>query len=261
MIALLAAAILQAASPIGLTYDEAAALPANDLAVRALGESGRQYVAAILPRPEARSPLTGVRFFTQPKAASETLCHMRSTTVFFTGTAPGQEALERAPEGWRKVRKLVVDKPHTEELYRLNGLDAGASFSEAQVSCGRLPPDNEPGWFAADDAGVAGLAVNFARRLLPLERGGEAPAPDDAVDPAIQPLLARMRLAGMGLVKARECDLFQPTPGRCLVMYFSEPDDAGRFLTLIVAYQSGQSGRNGPLLQSVRATAGFVYIP
>lgn len=257
MIALLAVAVLQATSP-GISFDEAVSLPANELAIRVLGEAGRSYVEVYRPREAQRSPPSSLRFFTRPDASSERLCTMRSTTVYTTASVPGQEALDQEPEGWRRYRKLVYGPPLSQELFRPSGLQVVGEFAKARAVCGRLEPKSGSGWFSADDSGAAGLAVQFAQRLLPSERNG-APSTEPAVDEAARPLLAQMRLDRLGMVKSSPCNLLAAEPGSCQVLYFSHPDDDAHLLSLIVSYD--HRGRYGPSILTVRAVDDFVFVP
>lgn len=257
MIALLAAAVLQAAAAPGISFEEAVGLPANDLAVRVLGEAGRPYVGAFRPSEQQRSPPVNLRFFTRPEAATDRLCVMHTISVNTSASVAGQEALDREPEGWRRYRKLVYGPPISEDLYRPSGLRDGGDFAEAQADCGRLEPQSGPGWFSAESPGSAGLALQFARLLLPSERDG-ASSTEAAATPDIQPLLARMRLDRLGMVRSSRCNLFAVEPGRCLVLYFTHPDADGRELSLVVSWTSG---RNGLAIVELRAIDDFLYVP
>jgi hypothetical protein len=272
VIAILAAALLQAGSPAGISFEEATTLPTEALAVRALGEYGRQFAAVERPKSvyNEREPYWDLRFFSQPSAETGGVCHMRLLRLDFSKVAPGQPNPATTPGGWRTTRLLLRADTRVDEAYRAPPVGGDADWEAIKVACAGLEPKLEPGWFAADDEQVAERAILFSRQILPLERDGKseplavlvARGGCDAENPLIcqadaQPLLDRMRLTNLGFAKGRPCTAFDGRSKLCLLMYFHDPDDVMGGLTIIIHYEEIDEGP-GVRILSARATAALV---
>lgn len=273
MIAILAAAaLLQTTSPAGISYEEASSLPAETLAVRALGDYGRQFVAVSRPDRvyDEREPSWAIRFFTQPDLSYDGLCHMRLLQLHFRGNAPGQPDPATTPGAWRTSRLSADDEPRFDEVFRPAAADPEAGPEQIEAACAGLEPKLEQGWFAADDYEIAARAVTFARLLLPLEREGKTPPLAMIVEPGgcdggnplvcqgnAATLLPRMRLSNLAFVKGRPCTAFDFRSKLCLLMHFPDPDNVMAGLTIIVYYEEIDD-EPGLRILSARATAAIV---